>query len=507
MKSTKKKTPALFCVILSLLMLSAYACADKGGNNSTGSTDKPGSSGVTSGTQTDDPIAALDPGLEDQNFNGREIIFLTRDRGTGYNEFGITEDSPNNVESAVYWRNFRINEKFGCRIGTIMKAQNEVIKYAQTQIGSGELDFDTITEGFVYQVSLAANDFLLDISSIPVIDITKEYWHQSLQNDTSVAGHNFYLVSYANMWSMNAASVVFFNTELVKELKLEKSPYELVASNEWTFETMDRMNRQAYSDLDADGKASVADRFGSVSTYAACETMFVGMGGRLTTKNKDTDIPELSLFSDKTYDIYTKIIDFWSEDGSLLINRYSDYVSQRKNGNLLSDTMVDGRALFCQEHLYQLDGFTDSQYVIGMVPVPKYDENQENYRTYVHKYHGSSTSVPKTISEENLGQIGYVLEEMAYLSYVDVRPAFYDVNLKNRKSQDEESKKMLDIIFENISFDIGCTVSGLDSAPDILRDLTFSGASDKVVSSLAGKQESYQTALNDIIAKYQGMKS
>lgn len=46
----------------------------------------------------------------------------------------------------------------------------------------------------------------------------KAYWSQTVMKDTSIADKNYFFVSDANMWAMNAAGVVFFNTELVKDL-------------------------------------------------------------------------------------------------------------------------------------------------------------------------------------------------------------------------------------------------------------------------------------------------
>lgn len=114
-------------------------------------------------------------------------------------------------------------------------------------------------------------------------------------------------------------------------------------------------------------------------------------------------------------------------------------------GNLLADTLLDGRALFSQEQLYQLSTFVDSTYVIGMVPCPKYDENQKDYRTFIHVAHSSSFSLPNLLMAERLKQTATVLEDMAYLSRDGVKHEYYDVNLTIRRAQDEESQAMLSV--------------------------------------------------------------
>ena len=70
---------------------------------------------------------------------------------------------------------------------------------------------------------------------------------QDVLDDSSIANKNYFLVSYANINTLNATGVVFFNTELIDDLKLE-SPYDLVRNNEWTYDKMFEMSKLAYKD-------------------------------------------------------------------------------------------------------------------------------------------------------------------------------------------------------------------------------------------------------------------
>lgn len=108
--------------LLAALLISAGCIACTGGNNPGGDetggtkgTDKTNVTGSDTGTSAGTE-ESLDPGLEKQDFGGGKMVFLCRDYDTNYNEIGIFEDSPNNVESAVYWRNFKLNEKYNIKI-------------------------------------------------------------------------------------------------------------------------------------------------------------------------------------------------------------------------------------------------------------------------------------------------------------------------------------------------------------------------------------------------------
>jgi hypothetical protein len=51
--------------------------------------------------------------------------------------------------------------------------------------------------------------------------------------------------------------------------------------------------------------------------------------------------------------------------------------------------------------------------------------------------------------------VSIVLEHLSYLSYYDVYPIFYDTVLMGRSTRDQQSRDMLEIIFQTRSFDPG----------------------------------------------------
>lgn len=495
----KKAILALLSFSIAVGVLAACSSNKNNKGNNTTDSNVDNISGDTSASPvtTDDPLYA-DPKLESYDFGGRDFVFVERDHGTTYIEFDITEDSSNKVDSAVYKRNQKINEKYSTQIVSVRLAMDQIVPYAEQQITSGNVDFDVIVDGYIYQMQLASHGNIYDVNKIPHIDTEKHYWMQSILADSSIANKNYFLTSYANLWSLNSVGVLFFNTELINDLKFE-SPYDLVDNNEWTYDKMFAMSKAAYKD-NGDGTVSLDDLFGTVSTNAVNECMFSGLNGQFITKDND-DIPQLNITDSKTIDVITKIIEYWADDSSLHINRYSSYQSPNKNGNLLTDTMLDGRAVFMPELLYQLTSFADASFIIGMVPLPKYDETQEYYWSYVHQTHGSAFSVPIVIGDDQLNEIGMVLEDIAYISYNDIRPVFYDENLKIRRAQDDKSAEMLDLIFSHIRVDLGNILQFTGIKPNIvLRNATFN-KDTSIVGELNSYQSQYQTILDELLAK------
>ena len=84
--------------------------------------------------------------------------------------------------------------------------------------------------------------------------------------------------------------------------------------------------------------------------------------------------------------------------------------------------------------------------------MPKYDEDQEDYHTYVAAGSGLMIA-PKTT--DDVDRLGAVLEVLGQTGREQILPAYFDVCIKTRDSRDEQSGKMLDICFGTRCYDIG----------------------------------------------------
>jgi len=89
----------------------------------------------------------------------------------------------------------------------------------------------------------------------------------------------------------------------------------------------------------------------------------------------------------------------------------------------------------------------------GILPLPKYDENQDNYYSVVNPYTGALLGVPK--SADDFERVSVILEALAAEGKYTLQPAYYDVVLQRKYTRDEESGEMLDLIFGSRVYDVG----------------------------------------------------
>ena len=131
----------------------------------------------------------------------------------------------------------------------------------------------------------------------------------------------------------------------------------------------------------------------------------------------------------------------------------------------------------------------------GIVPYPKYDENQNDYYSYIHDAF-SIVMIPVSCSDPEMSAA--VMQALAVEGHNQVMPAYYGVVLTEKYARDKESVEMLDIIFSNVNLDTGWLFSNfLDGLPQmLLREQVW-----KNQNTLQSSYEKKQKAINKRIDK------
>ena len=94
----------------------------------------------------------------------------------------------------------------------------------------------------------------------------------------------------------------------------------------------------------------------------------------------------------------------------------------------------------------------DTDIDFGLIPFPKFDEQQDGYKSYVMATNGV-ICVGKSATDTD--RTGILVEAFAAETYKQVIPIYYDVALTNKYLRDEGSVDMLDIIRGGIVYDFG----------------------------------------------------
>ncbi|MBQ7347085.1 MAG: hypothetical protein IJW55_03935 [Clostridia bacterium] len=449
---------------------------------------------------------SYDPMLEAIDYEGDEFVILQRSNygGTSYEEFDMEEYTDDSINQSVFDRNAYLEDKYNIDIVVEVESKESLPTTVYNLVQTDMVNFDLVNLDLAGIINLARNGLLIEASNIPVIDTQQPYWFTDIIDACTVDNKSFLLTGDANLWVLHSVGAVMFNKGMVQDTGLE-SPYDLVTNNQWTYSKLLEMTK-AVKNENGDGVWNENDRYGVVSTYAAVETMFNGMGGLLVTKD-DQDVMSVEYLSTRNLDIITKIVEYWADtESALLINRWPSYVSPNgASSNMMADVFNSGNALFVIEMMYQLPTLVDSEFGVGIVPAPKYDEIQTDYYSFVHYSHATAVGVPISWKDdsEHMDYIGRVLEDMNFKSKETVRETYYEDNLRRRRAKDEESYDMLEVIYDSLIVDIGGVLGGAGfKAAQTVRSLVYNGDTSSIYSGLFSYYEPDKAILQDLVDNY-----
>ena len=89
----------------------------------------------------------------------------------------------------------------------------------------------------------------------------------------------------------------------------------------------------------------------------------------------------------------------------------------------------------------------------GIVPMPKYDEDQENYISNANRSISTMAVFPITVRDTKT--VGLITEALAAVSQYTSLDKQYDTVLLLRQALDEQSKRNLQLVVESVSYDWG----------------------------------------------------
>ena len=116
----------------------------------------------------------------------------------------------------------------------------------------------------------------------------------------------------------------------------------------------------------------------------------------------------------------------------------------------------NGHTLFTAAYINEVSALRDMDDDIGILPPPKFTEDQKRYYSLVEG--GALSVILKPLNPERYDIVGILLNELAYYSRQDVIPAYIEVLLKSKVSRDEESASMIELIFDSSFYDLGTGV-------------------------------------------------
>ena len=379
----------------------------------------------------------LDALPEKMDLGGYEYRVLIFDKGNKDDAswkayIDIDEQTGEVLNDAAVKRNREVEDRLNVKISAIEKG---VLMETAKELSNAVLAMEDICDVAIMQHSKTATGALiqtgaiLDVTTVPHMDLSQPYYLQTA-NDIFTLDGKQYFFSGDMLASLYSTVSVWTNMDLWKQYGLE-DPYKLVDEGKWTLEKCFSLAKNVYMDLNNNGTADREDRFGITGVNATLAYCFHSAGGNMFESNGNTFF--LPVTSEHNINILTRLVAELENPDCFWKDSSSTYQENYFNGNSLM--FFSGKSITL---------LRDAQFSTGLLPFPKYDEKQENYRTLLA---GAMMCVP--VTNQNLENTGIVTEAMFSESSRTVKPAFVDFYVDMKVLQDENSARMMTLVMDS----------------------------------------------------------
>lgn len=407
-------------------------------------------------------------------------------------EFFVEDQTGEAVNDAIWKRNVNVQEQFGITLeynGTAGDNGNQANFVSScinsTQAGSDAYD---IFAGYsMTGATVATHGIVQDLSQYDIMEFDKPWWPKSLIDKATVNGGIYFASGDISTNYLYMMYMCAFNKNMLSDVHqiAPSALYDLVYDGGWTLDKFIEYTTGVYSDLDGDTVASEADRYGMTATLVHWDAFFTGSD--LKTVELDGDgqlVLSADLFSQKTVDLLDKICNLFYVSGDAEIEKGVNIFA---TGNAL---FVIDRAFITSSKL------SDTEFAYGILPTPKFDADQDGYRTclsfaYTMYMISTASSIPETAAA--------TIELMAYQSYLHITPALFEESMKLRYADQSDDAFMFDYIRDGVVIDVGrlFTTELEKMSYSIFRDAIKKNSPGSYLST----QKAYERTFNNNIKK------
>jgi hypothetical protein len=348
------------------------------------------------------------------------------------------------VNDALYNRDRTIEEKYNITISYMLAPYDgsDILNMAKKSITAGDDEYGFIIGDIANVCTGLVNGYAADMATVPNLDFDKPWWNSYINTSTKIAGHNFYAVGDISPRNMSSAYIMMFSLDLFDDYGFTY-PYQDARDGNWTLDNMSNLIKGTASDLDGDSKMTLKDFYGMISDGTAGWCMYIGCGGSFVQLDEDNML-KVSCNTDEAESIVAKL-------GSFFESSDIDKLTDTLYGP--GERFMNKQGLFLPYTAVNLSMFTDCEMDFGILPMPKLDEAQENYRTFANFWCLAGVVIPKTSG--NLERTGMLIEAMTALSRYTSTEAAYDITLLVKQTRDEASIEMLKLATDNLVLELG----------------------------------------------------
>ena len=477
-----KRNRLIALILLAGMLAGSFSCGDSAPGDET-SGDQ---SDAPDATTASDTTSYLDT-LPKENLSGytfRVIGQSTNERQNFYTD----EKDGDVINDAIHERDVKVSERLGVTFEFIaLDDRNEVASRVQKTVLADdpayEMAITAMSQGINTMISAGV---LLDLGDLPYVTLDGGLWDRSIHDRMTFGGRQYFTTGVISAQFSQSPVACLFNKRLAGEYGID-DVYQTVLDGKWTIDLLSEYMKKSSHDLDGNGTMDVNDFYGFSLDPVFGNVLYASAGYDPITEKDGVFSVDLS--DARMTEIIEKCAGIFGNPDVTYHNKFSD------GSSLL--VFRESRSIFTTCDMLDVQKFRDMADDFGIIPTPKFDESQDYYTTTCTTWLPTGVAVPLNCRDTD--KVGLVMETMAAMADEIIVPAVYEVTLNGKVSRDDVSSKMLDIIFDNPSYDF-ITAFDFGGSGTELRKAVL-GWTENWSSTWAKMQNKVENEINSISEK------
>ncbi len=391
---------------------------------------------------------------EELDFGGKEVRILAWEEAEAwYDLFTVDRsDLSTPMKRSTFLRNSKTEQRLNVKLKFDMipgnnKNLNDYIQKCATVYQ--ESAYDIFASYSQASATLTINGYTADLLQTDYFDFEKPWWAPGLVENGQLHGRLYFAAGDIAPSYLANGVIMYYNKTMADEYLTDalttlgvSTLYELVNEGNWTIDEMIKLSKLAA--LDENGVKEKTDQFGFVTSGTNID-MFYQACGMLTARVAEDGSMMISeeLGSEKTHNLLKKLNDFLQTSaGGYPKAGEASYTGAFEQNRSLFISAEAQKALTYKE----TDGLT-----FGVLPLPKYDTEQERYYT-TNAY---TYTIYSILRNGDIEMASAALECLASEGYRTTAPTLYETLLKEQSSNASDDYKMWSVIRDSVVVDAG----------------------------------------------------
>ena len=388
----------------------------------------------------------LDTLPADLDFGGEKVGILYWE-DVEHPEFEVLEITGDIVNDAIFKRNETVQDRLNVEFEWYATKgnssnRNTYFQTVQNSFNAGEKAYDIYAAYSRTLGMVAQNGYCYNLNDVDYLDFEMPWWPERMLETATIGNKLLFVSGDISTNTLHMMYGIYYNKDMITNYQMT-DPTEYVLNGTWTIDKMIEMTNGLYQDLNGDGKADPNDQYGLTSLDYHNEAFHTGADLHLIIKDADkTLVLDPGYGGERAINLIDKV-GAWMQTQDVLKGASATYMQTFEAGTCL---FTVNRAHTAEKNLRNVD------FAYGILPAPKYDENQENYITCM-----ANPFTLYAISRdcETPDTSAAVLEAMGSAGYRMTTPAIFETNMKVKYSENDINAQMYDIVRDGVDFELG----------------------------------------------------